>query len=167
MAKEHRLVAVYPDQASARQAYEHFREAGFSDAQLRQVSPHDPNYHRKLEPDGRRVTNPFIRAGIFGHIAGGLIGAGLLAYIWIAHPGIFEAAPIIGPLMVVGYSAYMAALIWAVLAFRARQVGVDANVRHALRQGYHVLVIHTRDAAEEQRGHKAVGETAARSELRG
>ncbi len=164
---QHKLVAVYPDEASAKAAYQHFRAAGFGDAQLHRIAPHDANVDRKLEPDSRAVANPFIRAGIIGHVVGGALGLGLLAYIWLAHPSLFQAAPIIGPLMVVGYSAYMAALIWAFLAFRARQVGVDAQVSHALRQGYHVVVVHPSGAAQEKRGHEALRETPARSELRG
>lgn len=160
----HKLVAVYPDETSAKQARQGLLEKGFSSDQVRYVGPGDPEYDSKVHPRSRPVARTFIRAGILGHIVGGAVGAVVLGILWLWQPNIFETVPVIGPLMIIGYSAYIAALIWAFAAFRARQMELAANVSAAIARGFHVLVIHGRDEAQVHRGEELIEDTPVRKE---
>lgn len=163
---EHKLVAVYADERGAKAARQDLLEKGFASDQVRYVGPGDPEYDSKVHPRSRPVAASFIKAGIIGHIVGGLIGAAVLGWIWIFRPDMLEAVPVIGPLMIVGYSAYIAALIWVFGAFRARQMELAANVSSALARGMHVLVIHPRSASQAHRGEEVIEETPGRKEYR-
>lgn len=162
---EHKLVAVYASESSAKKAREELLERGFADQQVRYVGPGDPEYDSKVHPRSRPVARSFIRAGIIGHIVGGAIGLVVLGVLWLVRPDMFETVPVIGPLMIIGYSAYIAALLWVFGAFRARQMELAANVSSALANGMHVLVIHPQSASQAHRGEELIEKTPVRKEF--
>lgn len=71
------------------------------------------------------------------------------------------SAPVVGPLVVLGYGAIIGAIPGAIRRLKLRKTMLATLVKDALNAGYYVVIVHAANAAAERRAQTVIDETMA------
>ena len=157
----HKVAAVYPSAAAAEAARQELLRAGLVDIDIRQVGPATSDLDARIEPEQRQTRNRFIEDILTGTALGGVAGAAAAGAAAALVPTLFVAAPVLGPLMAVGYAATLGGGAGAVKAFKVKEGMLAGVVEDAAKNGLCSLVIHTPDAETNARVEQIVERTLA------
>lgn len=157
----HKLAGIFPDTTSLTRAEQLFREAGFSQEQVQRIQPGDAlrEQEQKIESESSGVRNEFIRDISVGTGVGGMGGAIGAAGIGLGLPALYVSAPVVAPLMVIGYAATIGGLAGAVHGLHVKEDVLTAVVEDTLNNGYPVLMVHARDKREIEKAHELMAST--------
>lgn len=164
----HKLAGIFPDTAALAQSEQLFREAGFSVEQVNSILADEPvrRQERKIESESGGVRDEFVRDISVGTGVGGVVGAAGAAGIGLGLPALFVSAPVVAPLMVLGYAATIGGLAGAIHGLHIKEDVLTSVVEDALHQGYPVLMIHARDKQQAEKAHELMKSTMQVEEVR-
>lgn len=145
---DHKLAAVFADQAPARVAADAVRAAtGLGDPAVRVVAPGDAESGRALEPESHGIWRTLIRAhvwlGVLGVVGGALIFAILMAMdiaFIVANAGWAFV-------LLVALGGVGGLLLGGLVTLRPDHVPFILEARRALDEGKCVVVVHAPDEA--------------------
>ncbi len=162
----HKVAAIYRDQSSARKAFEHLRQGGFPEEQLRLMGPSDAQAERKLEPEGDDVAKNVLKETAVGTGVGGALGLAGSAALGAAGIALFLSQPVAATLVIAGYSAGVGGVVGFLKGIKVKESVFVGAAEDAVRQGYWVLVAHGRDEDEENRARSLMTDTVAKETLK-
>jgi uncharacterized iron-regulated membrane protein len=93
----HKIAAVYPDDATAKQAVQALQEAGLDNAKVTALAPDDEGVSPAIEPETKETRNKVVLDTLFGTATGGAAGAVTAGAIAVVAPSLFVSAPIVAP----------------------------------------------------------------------
>jgi len=157
----HKLAGIFPDSTSLAQAEKLFVEAGFSREQVNRIQTGEAlrEQEQKIESESSGVRNEFIRDISVGTGVGGVGGAIGAAGIGLGLPALYVSAPVVAPLMVIGYAATIGGLAGAVRGLHVKEDVLTSMVEDALHNDYPVLMVHTGDKRETEMAHELMQST--------
>jgi hypothetical protein len=161
----HKVAAVYSSAGAAQAAQQALLQAGLGDIVIRQVGPNTVDADARIEPEQKQTRNRFIQDILAGGALGaaaGVAGAGASAALL---PTLFVAAPVLGPLMVVGYAATLGGGAGAVKAFKIKEGILAGVVEDAAKDGLCSLIVHAPDAETNARVEQILEQTLAEETL--
>lgn len=158
----HKVAAIYLDAESAEMAIAALHEAGFDASAVLHLDSNSTDVQQAIEPEQTATRNHFIQDILVGSGIGtaiGAVGAGALA---VVLPTLFVSAPVVGPLMVAGYGTTLGATAGAIKAFKVREGLLAGMVRDAIKQGFHVVLVHSADDETNARAEAIINSTLAK-----
>ncbi|MDY6979593.1 MAG: hypothetical protein SV201_06900 [Pseudomonadota bacterium] len=157
----HKLAGIFPDTTSLAEAEKLFLDEGFSREQVNRIQAGEAEreQEQKIESESGGVRNEFIRDISVGTGVGGVGGAIGAAGIGLGLPALYVSAPVVAPLMVIGYAATIGGLAGAVRGLHVKEDVLTAVVEDALHNGYPVLMVHTSDKSETEKAHELMEST--------
>lgn len=160
----YKVAAVYPDTETAVDAVNALDAAALGDVRvfrLAQDAADDLDLSVEPEPGETGETTGRDTA------AGSGVGAVAAGAAAIAKPALFLSAPVIGPLIVLGYGALIGGVAGAVHGLRLHEKRLADLVKDALQAGCHVVIVHAPDRETELRVRNAIGGTMAEKTVYG
>lgn len=164
----HKLAGIFPDTQTLDESEQLFREAGFTGEQVNRIHAEEPvrDQERKIEAESGGVRNEFIRDISVGTGVGGVAGAIGATGIGLGLPALYVSAPVVAPLMVLGYAATIGGLVGAVHGLHLKEDVLTSVVEDALHEGYPVLMIHAADKQQAEKAHELMQSTMHVEEMR-
>ena len=147
----HKITAVYPDAATATDVVTRLEGSSPGDIKVEQLSPGTSDIDLAIEPEPKAARDTVTRDTLAGGAAGTLAGGAVSGATAIIAPSLFMAAPVVGPLLMLGYGAVLGSVAGAIRGVRPREGELAALVKDALKAGYHVVVIHAADDETRQK----------------
>jgi len=147
----HKVTAVYPDAATAAEAIASLKGFGPGDFEVQQLAPGDSDIDLAIEPEPEAARDTTARDTLAGGAAGTLAGGAVSGASAIIAPSLFMAAPVAGPLIMMGYGAMLGSVAGAIRGARPKQGELAALVKDALKAGNYVVIIHVADDEARQK----------------
>ncbi len=157
----HKVVAIYPDTAAAEAALMALGDARLGDTEVVQLMPGATNIDRAIQPEPDTSRDTMKRETVTGGAAGTATGALIAGVTEVLAPALFVSAPVVGPLIVLGYGALIGGIAGAVRGLRLREDVLKGLVRNALKAGYPVVIIHAASDEAQRKAKAVVGNTLA------
>ncbi len=155
----HKITAVYQDAVTATKAVRKLEGSDLGDVKVLQLSPDADNVDQAIEPEREAVRDSLVNDTLAGGAAGTAAGAVVSGAAAIIAPSLFIAAPVAGPLIVLGYGAMLGGIAGAIRGVRPREGELAALVKDALNGGYHVVMVHAVDEEARQKAEAVINET--------
>ncbi|MGD2138627.1 MAG: hypothetical protein PVF08_10250 [Gammaproteobacteria bacterium] len=155
----HKVVAVYKDGATAEAAAMALDAADLDDVTIVRLAPGDSAVDLAIEPETRGTRDTLVKdtvAGAAGGTAAGAVAGGAAA---LATPALFLSAPVVGPLIVLGYGAMIGSAAGAIRGLRMRETVLASLVKDALDAGCYCLIVHAANKEAEHRAREVVDAT--------
>jgi hypothetical protein len=113
----HKIAAVYPDAATAEVATFRLHAAKLVDSRIVRLDPNAGDADLAIEPEIEETRDTLTKDVAKGGVAGTAAGAVVAGAASVLAPTLFISAPVVGPLIVLGYGAMIgsAAVRFAVL----------------------------------------------------
>ncbi|MCW8874734.1 MAG: hypothetical protein OQK27_03195 [Gammaproteobacteria bacterium] len=157
----YKVAAIYADAESADAAVGMLEHAGLGDARIVRLRPGQAGIDSAIEPEsvGTRdtVTVDTLTGGIAGAGAGALVAGAVTALT----PALFVSAPVVAPLIILGYGTLIGGTAGAVRGVRLRELALAGLVKDALKAGYQVVLVHSASEQIRDRAQAVIGETMA------
>ncbi len=155
----HKVAAVYPDADAAEAATAALDGAAPGDVRIVRLAPgaRDIDLAVEPEPDGTRDT---VVGDVFaGSAAGTAAGAVVAGTATVVTPALFVSAPVLGPLIVLGYGTMIGSLAGAIRGLKVRETLLAGIVKDALKAGCHVVIVHAASDEARQRAQAVIDRT--------
>lgn len=169
---KHELAGIYADREAAEKAREAFLGAGFDADEVRLVSPEkasedDDSVSRDIEPESGGTRDQIVKDTAVGTAAGGGIGAVGAGAIGLMAPALFAAAPVVAPLIVMGYGAAIGGMGGAITGLHIEKTRLASIVQDALKGGFFVVLVHSRDKEAYGKAREVMETTVVEDTVRG
>lgn len=128
------VAAIYADAASANAAVSMLEHSGLGDVRIVRLTPGQP-----------------------GVDSGALMAGAVTALT----PALFVSAPVVAPLIILGYGSLLGVTAGAIRGVRLRELALAGLVKDALKAGYHVVLVHSANEQIRDRAQAVIDETMA------
>lgn len=163
----HKVAGVYTEPEELAAARELFRQAGFDEAQLRDSCALGEPGAQAAEPDDRGVRDDALKSLGLGFGVGAGAGVAAAVAVGAALPVLYATLPVMGPLAVAGYGAFVGTTVGGIRGLRLKDSEFAAMLQDAIREGCCVLVVHCRDEAEQTRAGELLDRSVAQRQAQG
>jgi hypothetical protein len=157
----YKAAAVYADAAGAEAAVEALEASDLDDIKVFHLDSGTSDPDEAIEPETQSTRDRLVKETAAGGVAGtgaGAVAAGAAALV---TPALFVSAPVVGPLIVLGYGAMIGGTVGAVHGLKLRENLLAGLVKDTLKAGYHVVLIHAPSEVVEHRVHEIIESTMA------
>ena len=155
----YKVAAVYPDSAAAEAAVHDLNIANLGDVEVVQLEPGTNQADQAIEPEGEQTRDTVVNDTVTGSAVGTAAGAVVTGAAALGTPALFISAPVVGPLMLLGYGAMIGGTVGAIRGLKLRENMLSGLVKDALKEGYHVVIIHAASEQEQQRVQDVINTT--------
>lgn len=168
----HELAGIYADNEAAEKAYEAFIKAGFDASEVRLITPDqapetNDEVSRDIEPESGGTRDQIVKDTAIGTAAGVGAGAAGAGAIGLMAPMLFAAAPVVAPLIVMGYGAAVGGMAGAITGLHVEKTRLAGIVQDALKGGFWVVLVHGRDEAAYRKASEVMEATVAERSISG
>lgn len=153
------VAAIYGDAASANVAVSMLEHSGLGDARITRLTPGQPGVDSAIEPESVGTHNTLTMDSLTGGIAGA--GALMAGAVTALTPALFVSAPVVAPLIILGYGSLLGVTAGAIRGVRLRELALAGLVKDALKAGYHVVLVHSANEQIRDRAQAVIDETMA------
>ena len=155
----HKVAAVYPDAATSESALLALDNAGLESVVVVRLDPGAGDIDVAIEPEREQTRNAVARDTVAGGAAGTAAGAVAAGAASVVAPTLFVSAPVVGPLIVLGYGAMIGGMAGAIRGLKLRENVLAGLVKDALQAGCHVVIVHAANEAAQQQVQAVIAET--------
>ncbi|MCA1804858.1 MAG: hypothetical protein LC646_05850 [Xanthomonadaceae bacterium] len=155
----YKVAAIYADAVSADVAVSMLEHSGLGDARITRLAPGQTGVDSAIEPEPVGTRNTLTKDTLTGGIAGA--GALVAGAVTALTPALFVSAPVVAPLIILGYGSLIGGTAGAVYGVRIRELALAGLVKDALKAGYHVVLVHSANEQIRARAQAVIGETMA------
>lgn len=155
----HKVAAVYPHAAAAEAALNTLNLARLSGIRVTHIVPGAREVDLAIEPDVEGTRDTVVADTLTGGAVGTATGAVAAGAAAILAPALFVSAPVVGPLIVLGYGALIGSTAGAIRGLRLRETLLASVVKDALKAGYHVLLVRAENENAQHRALIVIDET--------
>jgi hypothetical protein len=114
-----------------------------------------------IEPEIEETRDTLIEKTLTGGAVGTATGAAVVGSAAIIAPALFVSAPVVGPLIVLGYGAMIGSTAGAIRGLRVRETLLAGLVKDALKAGFHVILAHTENPQAQHQAQTVIDGTLA------
>ena len=169
---KHELAGIYADREAAENAREAFLGAGFDASEVRLITPKQAAedadaVSRDIEPESGGTRDQILKDTAVGTLAGGGVGAAGAGAIGLMAPMLFAAAPVVAPLIVMGYGAAIGGMGGAITGLHIEKTRLSTMVQDALKGGFFVVLVHGRDENAYRKAREVMEATVVERSVRG
>jgi hypothetical protein len=157
----HKVAALYPDAAAAKAAITALAAADLGDREVMQLEPGATDIDRVIEPETEATGETVTRDMVSGGAAGTVAGAAVAGASTLVAPTLFVSAPVVGPLIVLGYGAVIGGVPGAIRGLRLREGVLAGLVKDALESGCYVVLVHVANDELKRRAQDVLDQTMA------
>ena len=154
-----KTAAVYHDGATAEAAAMALEAAGLENVSVLRLAPGDSTVDQAIEPETGATRNTVTRDTMTGGAAGTAAGAAAAGTLAVTAPALLVRAPVVAPLIILGYGAAIGATAGAVRGLRLRETVLAGLVRDALDAGYYVIIVHAANDEAQRRAQAVIDDT--------
>jgi hypothetical protein len=148
----HKVAAVYPGSTAADMAIEALEQSKLGDARIIRLAPGASEVDAGIEAEPDRTRRTVAKNTLATTVVGTTAGAVVAGATATLAPTLFVSAPVVGPLIILGYGALIGGTAGAVHGLKLREIMLSSLVKDALMAGYYVVIVH---AVSEQVLHRA------------
>lgn len=155
-----KVAAVYETEAAAESAAAQVGQ--LQDIQSRQVQlvrPLDPEWGRRLEPEGVGIVRTAIRAHVSCMIVGLTAAVLLFLGLWAAGVTAILSTPVMSLVAMLLFGAMFGLMVGGLLTMRPDHDAVVAPVREAVKQGRWSVVVHPSSRSQLAEAVRTLGQT--------
>lgn len=153
------VAAVYPDSAAADAAVHDLNIDNPGDVEVVRLEPGTNQVDLAIEQEREQTRDTVVNDTVTGSAVGTAAGAVLSGAAALGVPALFVSAPVVGPLMLLGYGALIGGTVGAIRGLRLRENLLSGLVKDALKEGYHVVIIHAASEEDQQRVQDVINST--------
>lgn len=157
----YKVAAVYPNNAATEAAVHALNLTDLGDIEVARLEPGSSEIDVAIEPERAETRDTVVKDTVAGGIAGTAAGAGLTGAAALGAPALFVSAPVVGPLIVLGYGAMIGGTVGAIRGLKLRENMLSGLVKDALKAGCHVIVVHAASEDAQRRVQDVVNTTMA------
>jgi hypothetical protein len=157
----YKVAAIYADAASADAAVSMLEDSGLGDARTIRLRPGQSGVDSAIEPESAGTRDTLTKDTLTGGIAGAGAGTLVAGAVTALTPALFVSAPVVAPLVILGYGSLIGGTAGAVHGVRLRELALAGLVKDALKAGYHVVLVHSGSEQIRDRAQAVIGETMA------
>lgn len=157
----YKVAAIYADVASATVAVSMLEHCGLGDARIIRLRPGQPGVDSAIEPESVGTRNTLTMDVLTGGIAGAGVGVLMAGAVTALTPALFVSAPVVAPLIILGYGSLIGGTAGAIHGVRLRELALAGLLKDALKAGYHVVLVHSASEQIRARAQAVIGETMA------
>lgn len=162
----HKIAAVYPDGTAAQEALQALDDARLDNIEVTSLNQGKAGVSHAIEPETEETANRIVLDAVYGTAAGGAAGAVTAGAIAAVLPSLFVSAPVVAPLIVLGYGATIGGTAGAVLGLKPRENMLAGLVKDSLKSGFHVVIVHAANPEARQRAEAVIARTMAEKTAR-
>jgi hypothetical protein len=155
----YKVAAVYPDSAAADAAVHDLNIDNLGDVEVVRLEPGTNQVDLAIEPEREQTRDTVINDTVTGSAVGTAAGAVLTGAAALGTPALFVSAPVVGPLMLLGYGAMIGGTVGAIRGLKLHENMLSGLVKDALKEGYHVVIIHAASEEGQQRVQDVISTT--------
>jgi len=157
----HKIAAVYPDKTAAEAALNAFNLVRLGGIRITLLAPGAGEVDLAIEPEIEETRNTVVEDTLAGGAAGTATGAAVAGATAMLAPALFVSAPVVGPLIILGYGAIIGSTAGAIRGLRVRETLLAGLFRDALDAGYRVILVHAQTEEARLRAQVVIDETMA------
>lgn len=157
----HKIAAIYPDASSIMSAKAALEKADLGDVKIRELDASTLDPEPGIEPEQKGTRNRFIHDILAGGAVGTAAGAAGAGAAAVLLPSLFVSAPVVTPLIVIGYGATLGGGAGAIKSMKVKEDMLAGMVEDAIGEGFHVLVVHVPDKETRGRAEAVIDDTLA------
>lgn len=155
----YKIAAVYPDNAAAEAAVHDLNITGLGDVEVVRLEPGTNQADLAIEPEREQTRNTVVNDTVTGSVVGTAAGALLTGATALGAPALFVSAPVVGPLVMIGYGGMIGGTVGAIRGLKLHENMLSGLVKDALKEGYHVVIIHAATEEGQQRVQDVINTT--------
>lgn len=155
----HKLAAIYPDTAAAESAVAALESEKTADIKVMKLAPNSGDISHAIEPETQATRDTLVGDTLTGGAAGTAVGALAANAAAVAVPTLFVSAPIVGPLVVLGYGAMIGSTVGAIRGLKLQENLLAGLVKDALNAGYYAVIVHAENEAAHNRAKTIIDAT--------
>jgi len=143
----YKVAAVYPDGRTAAAAVQVLDAAAVDDVRVIELAPDATHIDidSAIGPESGASRDTVTRYAAAGAVAGTAVGVAAAA-----GPALFISAPVVAPLIVLGYGAMIGGAKEVIHGFRLSGNVLAALVKDVLKAGYYVVILHAANDKAQQ-----------------
>jgi hypothetical protein len=157
----HKVAAIYPDTAAAEAAVIALGDDEADDIKVMKLAPDAGDIDSAIEPERQATRDAVAKDTVAGAATGTAAGAVTAGVAAALTPALFVSAPLVGPLVVLGYGAMIGGTVGAIRGLKLRENMLSGLVKDALKAGYHVVIVHAASEDAQQRVQAVIDTTVA------
>lgn len=142
-----KVAGIFDTKESAQQALDTLNSDNqFAQSNVKQVSPHDPSFDEKLEPEDKHIGKTLLKTHLVFAVGGVIIGiviSSLLLFLELSFMQMYVFETYIAISVICVFIAMLAA---GFMSIRPDHDPLINDVREATRAGKWVLIVHTDDS---------------------
>jgi hypothetical protein len=150
---------VYPHNAAAEAAIHDLNIENLGDIEVVWLEPGSNQVDQAIEPEREQTRDTMVNDTVTGSVVGTAAGAVVTGAAALSAPALFVSAPVVAPLVVLGYGALIGGTVGAIRGIKLHGNIFSGLVKDALKEGYHVVVIHATSEEEQQRVQDVINTT--------
>jgi hypothetical protein len=148
------VAAIYPDLEETEATVMALVDSNIDDIDIVQLAPGAKDSGLAIEQETEAIRDTVTRDAGIGSVAGTAAGAAAGGTTALVASSLFISAPIVGPLVMLGYGTLIGGIVGAIRGLRIREGQLAGLVNDALDAGYYAVVVHAvneqgRDRAQE------------------
>ena len=147
----YKVAAVYPDAAAAEAASQVLKDADLHDVRVFMLDTGAHAFNLAIEPQSLITRRNGVGKTDFGATIAATAGTDVTRGAGPASPALFVSAPVVGPLIVLGYGAVIGGEVGVSHGLRLREKLLVQLVKDTLKAGYHVIIIHAASEDAQRR----------------
>lgn len=155
----YKVAAVYPDNAAAEAAILGLNIENLGDVEVVRLEPGTNQIDQAIEPEREQTRDTVVNDTVTGCVVGTAAGTVVTGAAALVAPALFVSAPVVGPLVVLGYGAMIGGTVGAIRGLKMYENMLSGLVKDALKEGYHVVVIHAASEEGQQRVQDVINTT--------
>jgi hypothetical protein len=162
MKSEHyryKVAAVYPDAMTAEAAVQALKTNDLGETRIFRLDPGAGDVDLAIEPEPTAARDEVVKGTVTGGASGVAAAAVTAGAAALATPALFVSAPVVGPLVVLGYGAMIGGAAGAILGLSLPENMFADIVKDTLKAGYHVIIVHAAGKETRHRVHDVIGST--------
>jgi hypothetical protein len=138
-----KVVAIFRQPEAAEKARDQVKDvAGLEDRQVQVVGPRDPQWSRKLEPEGVGIARTAIRAHLTCALAGLSLALVAWSLMYLADVVVIASTPLPSLIALALFGTMLGLMLGGALTMRPDHELMIDKVRQATRTGRWALVVH-------------------------
>jgi hypothetical protein len=157
----YKVAAVYPDAAAAEAAVQTLKTSDLSGIRIFLLDSATAEVDLAIEPEPLAARDTVVEETVTGGAAGTAVGAVVTGAAALAAPALFVSAPVVGPLIVLGYGAMIGGTVGAIHGLKLRENVLADVVKDTIKGGYHVIIVHAASEDTERRVRDVIQSTMA------
>jgi len=162
----HKVAAVYPDVGAAKAAMRTLEAAELGEREIIHLDPRSTEIDWAIESDRDSARSRMAETTTTAAALGPATNAVASDAPTVMAPTLFVSAPVVAPLIVLGYGSMIGGIAGAIRGLRIPEGMFASMVRDAVHAGYHAVVVQIAEDGARQRTERVISRTMAEETMR-